>query len=122
MVFFIGAAGYGLLEILWRGYTHFSMLFTGGICLFILYNVFESIKESHLITKCLIGGLIITTVELIIGMIVNVGIGLSVWDYSQMPFNLYGQICLFYSILWSMLCFPLVFLCREIKKFINRYV
>ena len=32
VLFSIGAMGYGLIEILWRGYTHWSMLTAGGIC------------------------------------------------------------------------------------------
>ena len=31
VLFSIGAMGYGLIEILWRGYTHWSMLTAGGI-------------------------------------------------------------------------------------------
>ena len=31
-VFSIGAAGYSLLEILWRGNTHWTMTLAGGIC------------------------------------------------------------------------------------------
>lgn len=122
MVFFVGAACYGLIEILWRGYTHWTMLAAGGICLLILYKVFGMIKGSNVIVKCLLGGLIITTAELVIGIIVNVELGLEVWDYSQMPLNLYGQICPLYSFFWSVLCFPAVFLCRKIKHFVSRYV
>lgn len=121
LVFFIGASGYGLLEIIWRGYTHWTMLITGGLCLLLLYNIFGMLKRSHIAVKCLIGGLVITTAELIAGMIVNVRFGMEVWDYSQMPMNLYGQICPMYSFLWSALCLPLVFLCGRIKSFVKKY-
>ena len=122
MVFFVGAACYGLIEILWRGYTHWTMLAAGGICLLMLYKVFGMLKGSNVIVKCLLGGLIITTAELVIGMLVNVELGLEVWDYSQMPLNLYGQICPLYSFFWSVLCFPALFLCQKIKHFVSRYV
>ena len=121
LVFFVGAAGYGLIEILWRGYTHWTMLVTGGICLLVLYKAFEMLRGGKLIIKCLLGGLIITTAELFIGMIVTVELGLDVWDYSEMPMNLYGQICLLYSFFWTLLCYPAVFLCRVIKRFVSRY-
>jgi hypothetical protein len=39
MIFLIGAAGYASLEKLFRGFTHWSMFFTGGIVLVILYYV-----------------------------------------------------------------------------------
>ena len=34
LLFFIGGALYGLIEILWRGYTHPSMPVLGGLCFF----------------------------------------------------------------------------------------
>lgn len=48
------------------------------------------------------GGLqcIITVFEFIVGYIVNIHLGWQVWDYSGLPFNLYGQICLYYFLLW----------------------
>ena len=35
-VFSLGGLGYGGIEILWRGATHWSMLLTGGVCLLLL--------------------------------------------------------------------------------------
>ena len=43
---------------------------------------------------------IVTGAELVTGMILNVWLGLGIWDYSGMPFNYKGQICLPFSILW----------------------
>lgn len=43
---------------------------------------------------------IITTVEFITGLIVNVWLKLNVWDYSDKPYNVMGQICLLYSNFW----------------------
>ncbi len=42
----------------------------------------------------------ITATELAAGLILNVWLGLGVWDYSHLPFNLWGQICLPFSCLW----------------------
>lgn len=121
LVFLVGASGYGTIEILWRGYTHWSMLIAGGVCLLLLYKVFSYLKSSTIITKCLLGGLIITTIELIAGALVNLELGMDVWDYSKIPFNLYGQVCLLYSFLWVLLCVPVVYLCRRLKSFIDKY-
>ena len=38
------------------------------------------------------------------GLILNVWLGLDIWDYSNLPLNLCGQICLWYSALWYVLC------------------
>lgn len=53
--------------------------------------------------QCLIGAGIITILEFITGLIVNIGLGWNVWDYSDRPFNLMGQICLQNSIYWIFL-------------------
>lgn len=47
-----------------------------------------------------IGAIIITLLEFITGMIVNVKLGWNVWDYSNLPFNVLGQICPFFFIAW----------------------
>lgn len=107
-LFLVGGLGYGLLEILWRGYTHWSMLLTGGICLVLLYSIQLFFQETSFAIKCLLGALMITGVEFLVGVTVNLGLGLRVWDYSQKPFNLMGQICLPYSVLWFLLCIPLM--------------
>ena len=48
----------------------------------------------------LIGGTIITILEFITGCIVNLWLGWNIWDYSELPYNLLGQISLFSSIGW----------------------
>ena len=47
---------------------------------------------------------LVTAVELAAGLIINVWLGLGVWDYTGLPLNLWGQICLGYSLLWWLLC------------------
>lgn len=47
-----------------------------------------------------ISAVIITIFEFITGCIVNLWLGWAVWDYSDLPFNLLGQICLYYFLLW----------------------
>ena len=103
ILFSIGAFGYGLLEILWRGYTHWSMLSAGGICFMFFASMAEKLKSTGLFIKALIGSIFITGIELIFGIIFNVILKKNVWDYSRLPFNFGGQICLFFSFLWLVL-------------------
>jgi Predicted membrane protein len=56
-----------------------------------------------LILQMFISTLVITGAELLIGVIVNVWLGWNVWNYSQMPFNFLGQICLLFSVGWFFL-------------------
>ena len=72
MLFSIGAVGYGLLEVLWRGYTHWSMLGAGGICFVFFAKIGEKIKSGGIILKAIIGSGFITAIELIFGIIFNI--------------------------------------------------
>ena len=48
----------------------------------------------------LIGDAVIVAIELLSGYILNIRMGLGVWDYSNLPMNFLGQICLPFAILW----------------------
>ncbi len=50
--------------------------------------------------QMLIGACIVTFMEFISGYIINIKLGWQVWDYSNLPFNIMGQICLPFSIIW----------------------
>lgn len=115
-VFAIGAGGYTLIEILWRGYSHWTMALTGGLCFLLIYLTNMSFESAPLWKKCLTGSLIITQVELVVGFLVNILLGWNVWDYSDQLFNLYGQVCVLYSVLWFLLCIPGVLFCGWIHR------
>lgn len=104
-IFAIGAAGYYLLETLWRGYSHWSMAAAGGISLLLLIKTFRKLKNAPHYFKAIIGGGIITAVEFLFGIVFNILLGMSVWDYSSVPGNIFGQICPSFSILWCGISF-----------------
>lgn len=113
-LFMFGGLIYGIIEVLWRGKTHWSMLITGGSCFIALFKVFSKIKDKSLIKKCIVGSFIITLYELCSGCIFNLWLKLKVWDYSELPLNFKGQICALYSFLWGLLCIPINFVCKKI--------
>ena len=97
----IGGIIYYLLECLWRGYSHWTMFILRGICFIALGLINEILSwDTPLVIQMLIGGTIITILEFITGCIVNLWLGWNVWDYSDLPYNLLGQISLFSSIGW----------------------
>lgn len=51
---------------------------------------------------------LVTAVELVTGFVLNVWLGLDVWDYSDLPLNLCGQICLPFSAVWFALCLAFI--------------
>lgn len=104
ILFGIGGFLYYLIECLWRGYSHWTMFIVGGICFLFIGWLNEGFQwEMSLIRQMLVSALWITLVELVTGVILNGAYDLNVWDYSNMPFNFMGQICLLYSILWFFL-------------------
>lgn len=97
----VGGAVYVLIELLWRGRSHWTMFALGGICFVILGLINEILPwDMPLWKQGLIGTGIITAAEFLTGCIVNLWLGWAVWDYSGLPGNILGQICLQYILLW----------------------
>ena len=119
VVFLLGGVSYSLIEILWRGYTHYTMVLLGGVCFLSLYKLFNLMKDYSLLEKCVAGAILITTLEFTVGCFVNLVFHMNVWNYSSMPFNLLGQVCLVYSTLWGFLCIPINFLTKKIDSVAN---
>lgn len=104
ILFIIGGFIYAGIEILARGFTHWTMILVGGLCFIIIGLLNEFYNWNMLFQyQCFIGGGIITILELISGYIINIQLGLNVWDYSDRMFNFKGQICLQNSIYWILL-------------------
>jgi uncharacterized membrane protein len=112
-----GAVLYGSLELLWRGRTHWTMLILGGISFAIMYLI-ATRSNWPLPQKWICCAAIITALEFITGIVVNLCLGWNVWDYSDRPLNLFGQICLLYSLFWFLLAIPGTALCNLIKKYL----
>ena len=116
----VGGGGYYLAEVLYRGYSHWSMAVCGGVCLLSIYHMNKRMSEQGLLLRALAGAGLITAVELTCGSIVNLALDMNVWDYSHMPFNLLGQICLPFSLLWFAVCIPVCALCSKTSEIKSR--
>ena len=111
LLFLSGGISYVALELLYRKRSHVSMFIDGGICLFMIDHICNRVKIASKLSvfiRGLFASGIITCIEFITGIIVNKKLKLKVWDYSNIPLNLNGQICLRYSILWYMLSLPVI--------------
>lgn len=105
-VFLLAVGGfiYILIEMLFRGRTHISMFFLGGVCFISVGLINEVLSwDTPLIIQMLIGGMMITLLEFVAGCVLNLMLGLGVWDYSDMYGNVLGQICPLFSFLWVLL-------------------
>ena len=100
-LFASGGLLYSLLEMLYRGWTHWTMFILGGLCFTALGLINEVISwDMPLWQQMAIGAGIITGSEFATGCIVNLWLGWGVWDYSRMPGNILGQICPQFFALW----------------------
>lgn len=105
---FLGGSIYVFIEIICRGYSHWSSFVMGCLAFLIIGDFNEDVEWAEPIWLQMIKGSIITTIiELITGLIVNIWLGENAWDYSSQAFNLWGQICPLFSFFWcwtSLIC------------------
>ncbi len=98
LLFLLGGSAYVTLEWLWRGWSHISMFFAGGVCFLLLGKLNSLRPRLNLLLRGVVGAGIITMVELTAGLLCNRSY--RVWDYRHLPLNYHGQICLPFSLLW----------------------
>lgn len=97
----IGGFTYVLIELLYRGHSHWSMFLVSAFAFISIGLINEFIRwDMELWKQMLIGSGIVTILEFISGYILNIKLGWHIWDYSNVPFNILGQICLPFSIVW----------------------
>lgn len=95
----LGGGAYVLIELAWRGRSHVSMFLLGGLCFWLIGRMDQKHPLPLLHQACL-GAVTVTVLELATGLVVNRWLRLGVWDYSGLPLNFMGQICLYYFVLW----------------------
>jgi hypothetical protein len=93
---------YREIEVLWRGRSSWTMVIVGGLCAFLIgrLNQREAFYNRRMWEQCLIGVCITLVIEFVSGLIINKVFNMGVWDYSDLPGNIMGQICIPYAILW----------------------
>lgn len=95
-------------------------MIAGGLSFTVFSLISEKLKGIPFLYKCILGSLTVTAIELVFGSVFNLALGLDVWDYSNIPLNLFGQICLLFSVLWGFLCILAIpfsgFVIRILKK------
>ena len=100
-----GGCIYYCFELIFRGFSHWSMFVLGGVCFLFFYLQGSLVKWEdpmwRQILRCI---LVVTAMEFTTGIIVNKWLELGVWDYSRLPFQLFGQICLQFTVIFSGLC------------------
>ena len=97
----IGGITYVIIELFYRGHSHWSMFAVSAVSFILIGLINEFISwDMELWKQMLIGSGIVTILEFISGYILNIKLGWHIWDYNNVPFNILGQICLPFSIVW----------------------
>lgn len=99
----VGGVAYYCIELLARGFSHWTMFLVGGICFILIGIINEVTPKMPLIQQMLLSAAIITAVEFISGCVLNLWLGLDIWDYSENFGNILGQICPKHTIYWFLL-------------------
>lgn len=118
-MFLVGYFCYMGIEVMFRGYTYILMGITGGIAFIIIdkiNNIFSF--DMDVLLQSTIGSAIITLFELVIGLGLKFFNLPAMWDYSNLPFNYKGVICLPFSILWILLSFFVILLADAINYYL----
>lgn len=117
ILFLFGGFSYYNIELLWRGYSHISMLVCGGCCFLSVGKLASKLKKKvPFVVQMLLGSASITAIEFLTGVIVNLWMHLGVWDYSNVPGNIMGQICPQYSVFWFFLSAPCIKLYNWVEE------
>lgn len=105
MLLAVGGCIYYTFEIIFRGFSHWTMFFLGGVCLIFCTLQGQILKwEDPLwiqIVRCTV---FVVSMEFSTGIILNKWCHYGIWDYSNQPFQLFGQICLPFTVIFSGLC------------------
>lgn len=109
-LFLVGGTVYAIIELVWRKLfgdgspTHWTMFILGGLSFIAIGQTNELLPpKTPIWLQSIIGTAVILTLEFAFGCILNLWLKLDIWDYSHLPLNVLGQICLPFAFAWYLL-------------------
>ncbi len=120
VLFVVGFMTYITIEVLFRGYSFALMGACGGLAIVILDKINNKLSwNTDILIQALIGSLLITFFELVIGeLALHTSLVPVMWDYSDVPLNFDGVICLPFSLAWAGLSLVAVFIADAITYYV----
>lgn len=98
----LGGSIYYLVEVAFRGFSHGSMFVLGGLALLFCTLQGQAMHWMEPLWLQLVRAVVfVTALEFITGILVNKWLRIGVWDYSDQPLQLFGQICVPFMVLFS---------------------
>lgn len=118
-LFIFGFMAYITLEVCWRGYSFPLMGLCGGVAFILIDKINNKISwDIDILIQGTIGSVIITLMEFVIGTLSLHGIVRQMWDYTNVPLNYKGIICLPFSFVWFLISIGAVLLADCINYYI----
>lgn len=118
-LFICGFCCYITAEVLFRGYSYKLMGMLGGICMCIIGGLNNYISwDMPLLAQMTTGASVVTIFELIIGLADKYYWHIGMWDYSHMPLNFDGVICVPFFFAWMFLSFFVIILSDAIEYYV----
>lgn len=102
-LFAIGGCAYVVIELLFRGYSHYTMFLLAGVCFLAIGHLGKRFPRLNPALHALLSAAICTAGELAVGLVFNRSF--TIWDYRGQPGNFAGQICPLFTLLWIPLSF-----------------
>ena len=120
VMFLAGFCAFITIEVLFRGYSYVMSGVMGGLAVIALDRINDEISwDMDLALQALIGGAFVTAMEFAVGAIAKYTNILPVmWDYSDVPLNIGGIICLPFTIAWTLLSVLAIFLADAINYYV----
>ncbi len=126
ILFLIGFSLFMTVECLFhalngeQAYSWIASGLMGGVAIILIDQINDRWYgwDTQLIIQAIIGGIIATSIEFIVGMLDRVVLHLNMWDYSSIPFNYNGIICLPFSIAWCCLSIIAIFIGDAVRYYI----
>lgn len=120
ILFLTGYCLYIAIEVTMRGVSYPIMGVCGGLTILILDKINDWISwDTDILIQALCGGALVTFFELVIGeLALHTDIFPVMWDYSDMPLNFDGVICLPFSLLWCVMSALAIFLADAINYYV----
>ena len=120
ILFTVGFCLYITMEVLFRGYSFPLMGVCAGLVVVLLDKINDHISwDIDILVQCTLGMLMVTIMELIIGTIFQSTNLLPVmWDYSNLPLNFNGIICIPFMVLWMVLSFIAILVADSINYYV----
>ncbi len=120
ILFTVGFCLYITMEVLFRGYSFPLMGVCAGLVIVLLDKINDYISwDIDILVQCILGMLMVTIMELIIGTIfLDTNLLPVMWDYSNLPLNFRGIICIPFMALWMILSFIAILVADSINYYV----